>query len=91
MYPAAVFVSALRGMGQSELLEIVASRLEMDTELVRLTFNPDSVAHRKAIADLYRQASVKTHVAVEDTVMIEAEVPRRLLERLARVVAVVPV
>jgi GTPase len=91
MYPAAVFVSALRGMGQSELLEIVASRLEMDTELVRLTFDPDSVAHRKAIADLYRQARVMAHVAVEDTVMIEAEVPRRLLERLSRTVKVVPV
>ena len=90
MYPAAVFVSALRGMGQSDLLEIVASRLEMDTELVRLTFDPDSVTHRKAIADLYRQARVLTHVALEDTVMIEAEVPRRLLERLSQTVRVVP-
>lgn len=88
MYPAAVFVSALRGMGQPELLEILASRLAMDTEVVRLTFDPDSVAHRKAIADLYRQARVLTHVAVEDKVMIEADVPRRLLERLSRVVRV---
>lgn len=88
MYPAAMFVSALRGMGQAELLEIVASRLAMDTEVVRLTFDPDSVADRKAIADLYRQARVLTHVAVEDKIMIEADVPRRLLDRLSRVIRV---
>ncbi len=88
MYPAAVFVSALRGMGQSDLLEIIASRLAMDTLVVRLTFDPDVAEHRKAIADLYRQARVLTHVAVEDKVMIEADVPRRLLERLSRVVRV---
>jgi GTP-binding protein HflX len=86
MYPAAVFVSALRGMGQTDLLEIVASRLAMDTELVRLTFDPDRADHRKAITDLYRQARVLTHMAVEDKVMIDADVPRRLLDRLASVV-----
>ena len=88
MYPAAVFVSALRGMGQTGLLEIVASRLEMDTAVVRLTFDPDSAEHRKAIADLYRQARVLAHVAVEEKVMIEADVPRRLLDRLSRIVRV---
>ncbi len=88
MYPAAVFVSALNGMGQGDLLEIIASRLAMDTTVVRLTFDPDSAEHRKAIADLYRQAHVLTHVAIEDRVMIDADVPRRLLERLARVVRV---
>jgi hypothetical protein len=75
-------------MGQSDLLEIIASRLELDTTVVRLTFDPDSAEHRKAIADLYRQARVLTHVAIEDRVMIEADVPRRLLERLSRVVRV---
>lgn len=84
MYPAAVFVSALSGMGQADLLEIVASRLAMDTAMVRLTFDPDSVAHRKAIADLYRQARVLAHMVVEDRVVIDADVPRRLLDRLSR-------
>ncbi|HEY4352823.1 MAG TPA: hypothetical protein VGN31_16445, partial [Paraburkholderia sp.] len=90
MYPAAMFVSALHGMGQRDLLEIVASRLEMDTAFVRLTFDPDSVAHRKAIADLYRQAKVRTHVAIADQVVIDAEVPQRWLERIARGVIVEP-
>ncbi|MBP6716201.1 MAG: GTPase HflX [Acidobacteria bacterium] len=88
MYPAAVFVSALHGMGRTDLLDILASRLEMDTATVRLTFDPDSPEHRKAIADLYRQARVLSHVVVENKVMIDADVPRRLLDRLARVVRV---
>ena len=88
MYPAAIFVSARLGMGQTELLEIVASRLAMDTSVVRLTFDPDSPAHRKTIADLYRQAKVLSHVAGEDKVTIEADVPRRLLERLSHTVEV---
>jgi len=84
MYPAAVFVSALHERGSAELLEIVASRLEMDTQLVTLTFNPDSNEHRRAIADLYRHARVVSHVANDDRVQIEAEVPRRLVERFTR-------
>ncbi len=88
MYPAALFVSARLGMGQAELLEIVASRLALDTALVRLSFTPDRPEHRRAIADLYRQASVRAHVAADDRVTIEAEVPRRLLERLPRAIGV---
>ena len=88
MFPAAVFVSALRGMGQPELLEIVASRLAMDTTVVRMTFDPDEPTHRKAIAELYRQAKVLSHVVVEGKVMIDADMPRRLLERVPRGVRV---
>ena len=85
MYPAAVFVSALHERGTSELLEIVASRLAMDTQLVKLTFDPDSNEHRRAIGDLYRHARVVSHVANDDRVEIEAEIPRRLVERFSRV------
>lgn len=88
MYPAALFVSALHGMGQADLLDIVASRLEMDTVVARFTFDPDSVSHRKAIADLYRQARVLAHMAIEDKVVIDADVPRRVLDRLQRIVTV---
>ncbi|TAK12038.1 MAG: hypothetical protein EPO35_11810 [Acidobacteria bacterium] len=87
MYPAAVFVSALHGRGAAELLEIVASRLAMDTQLIRLSFDPDSNEHRRAIADLYRHARVVSHVANDDRVDIEAEIPRRLVERFVRVSA----
>jgi GTP-binding protein HflX len=87
MYPAAVFVSALHGRGNAELLEIVASRLEMDTQMITVTFDPDSNEHRRAIADLYRHARVVSHVADDERVQIEAEVPRRLAARFAGVVA----
>jgi GTP-binding protein HflX len=85
MYPAAVFVSALHARGSAELLEIVASRLAMDTQLIRLTFDPDSNADRRAIADLYRHARVVGHVVNDDRVEIDAEVPRRLVGRFTRV------
>jgi GTP-binding protein HflX len=85
MYPAAVFVSALHARGSAELLDIVASRLAMDTQLITVTFNPDSNEHRRAIAELYRHARVISHVADDERVQIEAEVPRRLVERFTRV------
>jgi len=85
MYPAAVFVSALHARGSAELLEIVASRLAMDTQLITVTFDPDSNEDRRAIAELYRHARVTSHVADDDRVQIEAEVPRRLVDRFSRV------
>lgn len=84
MYPAAVFVSALHARGSVELLEIVASRLEMDTQLVKLTLDPDSNEHRRVIAELYRHARVLSHIANDSRVEIEAEVPRRLVDRFSR-------
>jgi GTP-binding protein HflX len=87
MYPAAVFVSALTGRGQPELLDIVASRLAMDTEVLRLELDPDQAEHRRAMAELYRHARVLSHVAHDDRVVIDAEVPRRLVERFQRVSA----
>jgi GTP-binding protein HflX len=85
MYPAAVFVSALHGAGQADLLDIVASRVEMDTEVVRFALDPGSDADRRVVADLYRHARVLSHVASDDRVVVEAEVPRRLMDRFSRV------
>jgi GTP-binding protein HflX len=85
MYPAAVFVSALHARGSAELLDIVASRLEMDTQSISLTFDPDSNEDRRAIADLYRHARVTSHVADDARVQSEAEIPRRLVQRFTRV------
>jgi GTP-binding protein HflX len=90
MYPAAVFVSALHGQGRTELLEIVASRLALDTTLARFVFDPDRPDHRRAVAELYRHARVVSHVALEDRVVLEADTPRKLLERLSRFVSEIP-
>jgi ABC-type molybdate transport system ATPase subunit len=78
-------VSARSGAGRTDLVDIVASRLAMDAELVRLDFDAVSDADRRLLAELYRHGRVISHVATEDRIIVEAEVPRRLLERFGRV------
>jgi len=79
---AAVCISALLGEGRGELLETVASRLALDTRRVCLEFDNRSEADRDRIARLYRHARVLSHVASDHRVSIEADVPRRMLDRL---------
>ena len=84
LYPSAVFVSAVTGKGKSELVEIIASRLEMNPEHVQLELDTSQESDRRLLADLYRHGRVISHVAAEHRVSIEAEVPRRLLGRFLR-------
>jgi len=65
-------------------VEIIASRVAMDAERVRLEFDGGREADRRLVADLYRHARVISHVTSDDRVSIEADVPRRLLERFLR-------
>jgi GTPase len=83
-HPAAVFISALSGLGRSELVDIVASRLEMDSERVRLRLDDRIDADRRLVADLYRLAHVVRHTTNGHRVAIEADVPRRLIDRFKR-------
>jgi GTP-binding protein HflX len=80
--PTAVFISARTGLGRDELLEMVAARLALDVQRVTLEFDPRSEADRAHVARLYRDARVVQHIETEDRLAIEAEVPRRLLDRL---------
>jgi GTP-binding protein HflX len=82
-HPDAAFVSARLGQGRDDLLEIVASRLAMDTERLHLQFSMASDADRRQIAELYRHARVLSHVTADDRVTMEVEAPKRLLDRLA--------
>lgn len=79
---AAVCISARLGEGRDELLDIVTSRLALDTQRVRLEFDSRSEADRDRMARVYRHAKVLSHVAIDHRVSIEADVPRRLLGRL---------
>jgi GTP-binding protein HflX len=79
---AAVCISALFGDGCDELVETLASRLALDTRRVRLEFDIRSEADRDRIARVYRHAKVLSHVATDHHVSIEADVPRRVLDRL---------
>jgi hypothetical protein len=51
---------------------------------VTIEFDPRSELDRAEVARLYRDARVVQHLETGDRLVIEADVPRRLLERLHR-------
>ena len=83
--PAAALISAATGAGAAELLQMIASRLALDTRRVTITFDSDKEFDRQQIGRLYRVARVISHVATNGRVVIEADVPRRFIERLTAV------
>jgi len=82
--PGAVCVSAVTGEGVQDLVDAVASRVAMDTE--RVTFHLDfaSDADRQVLVELHRHARVTSQITVGAQVTVEADVPRRLHDRLLR-------
>jgi GTPase len=80
--PSAAVVSATLGTGVAELLQMIASRLALDTRRVTITFDSGKEFDRQQIGRLYRVARVVSHVATNGKVVIEADVPRRFIERL---------
>jgi GTP-binding protein HflX len=80
--PAAAQNSARTGAGVDELLQMVASRLALDTRRITITFDSGKDFDRQQIGRLYRVARVLSHVAANGRVVIEADVPRRFIERL---------
>ena len=61
---------------------MVASRLALDTRRITITFDSAKEFDRDQISRLYRVARVVSHVAINGKVVIEADVPRRFIERL---------
>jgi GTPase len=82
VHPGALCVSALTGEGRDELIAVLEGRLELDTATATFNFAADDEDDRRKIAHLYRVGRVHSHVATDGRVSIEAEVPRRLVERL---------
>ncbi|MBI4888244.1 MAG: GTPase HflX [Acidobacteria bacterium] len=80
--PAAALISARTGKGVNELVQMVASRLALDTRRITITFDSAKAFDREQIARLYRVARVVSHVAANGRVVIEADVPRRYIARL---------
>jgi GTP-binding protein HflX len=80
--PSCALISARTGRGIDELLQMVASRLALDTRRITITFDSEKEFDRQQIARLYRVARVLSHVATNGRVVIEADVPRRFIERL---------
>jgi GTPase len=82
LYPDALCISALKKTGRSDMIDAIAERLELDTRRVMLEFDEASAEDREKIARVYRQARVVSHVTSDGRVAIEADVPRRVLERV---------
>jgi GTP-binding protein HflX len=80
--PAAALISARTGYGIDELVQMIASRVALDTRRITIAFDTDKEFDRQQIARLYRMARVVSHVATNGRVVIEADVPRRFIERL---------
>ena len=76
--PGAVAVSALSGQGLGELLERVASQLELAPRRVLLRFE---AADTKGIARVYAAGRVLSHEVEDGRVTLEAELPERALAR----------
>ena len=64
------------------MIEAIAERLELDTRRVTLEYDSESAEDREKIARVYRDARVVSHVTNDGRVAIEADVPRRVLQRV---------
>jgi GTP-binding protein HflX len=82
--PAAVCVSAVNGEGVRELIDLMASRVAMDTERITCTLDFSNDADRHVLGELHRHARVTSQVTVGSHVTVEADVPRRIRERFLR-------
>jgi GTP-binding protein HflX len=85
LHPGALCISARSDEGRVAVRDAIAARIAMDAERVRLIFDDRREGDRKLVADLYRHARVVSHVATGDAVAIEADIPRRMLDRFRRV------
>jgi GTP-binding protein HflX len=84
LYPGALGVSALTGEGRDDVVAAMETRLGLDTAHVTFVFDPQNPADRAHVAELYRVARVRRHVASDDSVTIDADLPRRLLARFQK-------
>jgi len=82
VFPEALCVSALKNRGRKAIIDAIAEKLELDTKRVTLEFDEDNAEDRERIARVYRHARVVSHIASDGRVAIEADVPRRVLDRL---------
>jgi GTP-binding protein HflX len=82
LYPGSLCVSALTGEGRDELIAAMEARLALDTMRVTLQFSSTSEDHRERISQIYRIGRILRHVTSDGHVTIEAEIPRRLVDRV---------
>lgn len=85
LHPDALFVSATQKRSRDAIITALVGRLSMDAERVTLRLRGSREKDRRVLADLYRFAKVISHVTDDDDrVIVEADVPRRMLPRFRR-------
>src|SRR5829696_8724830 len=83
VYPGALCVSALTGQGRDDVIAAIEGRLGLDTTTVKLEFTSGDERDRERISQLYRVGRIRSHIATDSTISIEADVPRRMLDQVA--------
>jgi GTP-binding protein HflX len=83
--PSAVLISAVSGEGCDELIETMAARVALDQQRVSLDFDLSVDEDRERLSWLYRYGQVHSQVTRGEHAVIEADVPRRLLDRVKSV------
>jgi GTP-binding protein HflX len=79
--PSAVLISAASGDGIEALIETVAARLALDQQPMSLEFDLSTEDDRARLTWLYRHGQVHSQVMEGDRAVVEADVPRRLMDR----------
>ena len=72
------------------MIAAMETKLGLDTTTITLEFDPHDAADRAHIVELYRVGHVRQHVATDERVTIEADVPRRIADRFHKESPVVP-
>jgi GTP-binding protein HflX len=88
--PGALCVSALTGEGREDLITAMELRLALDIARVTLEFDATSDADRERVVELYRFGRILRHVSTDSRMSIEAELPRRMLDRFHAQVEATP-
>src|SRR3954470_5932932 len=81
IHPNGLSVSALTGQGREDVIAAMETRLGLDTATVTFAFDAHDEGDRAQVAELYRVGRVRRHVATDDSITIEADLPRRLADR----------
>jgi GTP-binding protein HflX len=90
LHPGALSVSALTGEGRDDVIAAMETRLGLDVARISLSFPTSGDGSRERVAELYRVGRIVRHVASDDEVSIEAEIPRRLVPRFHDVRSTTP-
>ncbi len=84
VHPEAAVISAATGEGVPSLLQAIASGVALDVQRVSLSWGRDDATMARQIAQVYQVGRVFRHEATPDGVVLEADLPRRLVDRLSR-------